>query len=122
MVPTFRHCCGLLTERVHESCATLLMAAVAFGDGADDWHAVIGRGRGRRRRVLVLRVAAGAVLAAGGRGAVGVRGAVAAAQLVHDPRLCHQLCAGTHKEHQTRSATTRDGISGYLCYFLSARH
>lgn len=86
----------LLTQCVHESGSTLLMATVAFGDGADDWHAVIDRGWGLRRRVFVFRVAAtGAVLAAGRRGAVGVRGAVAAAQLVHDPRLCHQLCTDT---------------------------
>lgn len=94
----------LLTQRAQESCAALRVAAAA-----DERHAVIGR-RGRsggcssRRSALVLGVAA-AVLAAGGRGAVGVGGAVAAAQLVHNSSLRHQLCgqeedAGDHHRRE----------------------
>lgn len=79
------------------------MAVVAFGDGTNTRHAVIGRGRVRRGRVLLFRVAAaGAAFTAGRRGAVGIRGAVAAAQLVHDPRLRHELCAHT-KHDRARS-------------------
>lgn len=85
------------------------MPIVTLGDGADDRHAVIGRGRGLRGRAIVFRVAAtGAVLA--GRGAVGVRGAVPAAQLVHDPGLCHQLCTDTTKYGQRQAVMVSQQI------------
>lgn len=63
---------GLLTERVHESSSTLLVATIGFSAGVDDRHAVIGQGRCLCRRTFVFRVtAAGAVVTARGRG-VGV--------------------------------------------------
>lgn len=110
--PTFCRRWRLLTQRVHETGSTLLRAVAAFDGGADNWHAVIGRGWVWRRRMRLFRVAAtGAVLAAGRRGAVGVRGAVAAAQLVHDSRLCHQLCTDTNM--------ASNDPRWYLCSLLS---
>lgn len=85
-----------LTQRVYESSGSFLVGLAAC---VEDGHAVLGRRRRLRGGALVLRVAAaGAVVAAGGRGAVGVGRAVAAAQLVHDPRLRHQFCTRQRKK------------------------
>lgn len=81
-----------LTECVHEASGPLLVVADAFSRPA---------GLGR---LLVFRVAAaGAVVAAGGRGAVGVRRAAAAAELVHDARFRHQFCNRTRGGGERRS-------------------
>lgn len=111
---------GLLTECVHESSSTLLLATAGVGAGVDDRHAVVGRGGGRRGSLFVFWVtAAGAVVTARGRRAVGVWWAVAAAQLVHDSRLCHQLCARTFnktKQSNTISKKHNKFIQVQMCW------